>query len=318
MTTVKASLRNRGSGRLEFANGTLRFYVERGRFRKTSELVREVPIADVEVAAVAGKEFSITWKGVADVFDVETAESAKAICDEVNASLEKPAETAELAEPMEAAEAEVAEEKAPQQKPIALGKMVGVALGVVDSLFDVLQGLQGRVDWKRVEDALKRSEEGAGALAGEAGMAVSLDFAGLSSAVKLHRAGEVSKETFGILKSLFGHFAGLAIADEDLLKTRLSVEDARRVVLTSYLLNDIILGVVVGDAEVAKERVELAAVLEELSKQTGVKMDVDAVNEVVNRLIAEKAGENVVEESRTLLRKQVECHKYLTAVGCTL
>jgi hypothetical protein len=291
---------------LEFADGTLKFYVERGRFRKTSELVREVPITDVEAAAVAGKEFSVTWKGVADVFDVETAESAEAICDEVNASLEKTAETAELAEPVKAAEAEVAEKKAPRQEPIALGKVVGVALNVIDSLFDVLRSLQGRVDWKRVEDALKRSEEGAGALAGEAGMVMSLDFGGLSSAVKLRRAREVSKEAFGVLKSLFGHFAGLTVTDEGLVKTHLSVEGARRAVLASYLLNDIILGVVVGDAEVVKECDEFAAVLEELPKGTGVKMDVDAVNAIVNRLVVEKAGETVVEESRALFQKQLD------------
>ena len=76
MTKVKAKLGNRGSGMLEFVDNTLKFYVERGRFKKQSEIIREIPLADIEKATVEGKEFSVTWKGVADVFVVEKGESA--------------------------------------------------------------------------------------------------------------------------------------------------------------------------------------------------------------------------------------------------
>jgi hypothetical protein len=321
MTTVKASLRNRGSGRLEFADNTLRFYVERGRFKKTSDLVREIPVADIESATLVEKEFSVTWKGVADVFDVETMESAKTLCDEVNAVLMQPQEAVE--EPVEPAKPveEKAEEvkaalleeveEAPQQQPqetpklFALGKVVVVALDVSDSLFDVLRYLQGRVDWNRVESALKRSEESAEGFEGEEMCMVNLDFQELSSAVKLRRAGEVSKETYGVLKSLFEYFAGVTVAAERLGKFRPNCEDARKMVLAHYMLNDLVLGVVVGDLEVEKESSELAAVLEDLSKEIDVKIDVDAVKAVVNRLVTEKAEESVVAESRALLRKHL-------------
>jgi hypothetical protein len=325
MTTAKASLRDRGSGRLEFSDNTLRFYVERGRFKKTSDLVREIPLADVENAVAVDKEFSVTWKGVADVFDVESAESAKALCDEVNAARMQPQEVVEasvepakpveeMAKEVKAAlreEVEEVEEASQQQPPevqklFALGKAVGVALDVADSLFDVLRCLQGRVDWNRVESALQRSKESAEGFSGEELSTVRLDFKGLSSAVKLHRASEGGKETFGVLKSLFEYFKGLNVPAEQLQKTHPSCEDARKMVLADYTLNDLALGVVVGDAEVEKEGGELAAVLEDLSKETGVAIDVAAVKAVVSRLVAEKAAESVVAESKAVLRKQLE------------
>jgi hypothetical protein len=322
MTTAKATLRNRGSGKLEFANNTLRFYVERGRFKKTFDLVREIPVADVENAVAVDKEFSVTWKGVADVFEVESAEAAKTLCDEVNAALMQPQEVVEEAvEPAKPVEEKAEEvkaalreevEEAPQQQPqeapklFALGKVVGVALDVADSLFDVLRCLQGRVDWNNVESALQRSEDSAEGFSGEEICMVRLDFKGLSSAVKLHRAGEVAKETFGVLKSLFEYFKVLTVPAEQLQETHPSCEDARKMVLAGYTLNDLALGVVVGDSEVEKEGGELAGVLENLSKETGVAIDVAVVKAVVGRLVAEKAAESVVAKSRALLRKQLE------------
>jgi hypothetical protein len=331
MTTAKASLRDRGSGSLEFSDNTLRFYVERGRFKKTSDLVREIPLADVENAVAVDKEFSVTWKGVADVFDVESAESAKALCDEVNAARMQPQEVVEAfvepAKPVEAKAAEVkaalreevreAEEveqveEAPQQQPqepvklFALGRMVGVALDVADSLFDVLLCLQGRVDWNRVESGLKRAEEYAEGFAGEELFTLSLDFAGVLSAVKLRGAGEVGKEIFEVLKLMFEYFKGLSVPAERLGNAHPSCEDAGKMVLAGYLLDDVALGVVVGDCEVAKEGDKLVGVLEDLSKETGVEMDAVAVKAAVGRLIAEKAGEAAVAEGRAVFRKQLE------------
>jgi hypothetical protein len=332
MTTAKATLRNRGSGKLEFANNTLRFYVERGRFKKTFDLVREIPVADVENAVAVDKEFSVTWKGVADVFDVESAESAKALCNEVNAARMQPQEAVEpvAVEPAKPVEAKAAEvkaalreevreaeeveqvEEAPQQQPqepvklFALGRMVGVALDVADSLFDVLLCLQGRVDWNRVESGLKRAEEYAEGFAGEELFTLSLDFAGVLSAVKLRGAGEVGKEIFEVLKLMFEYFKGLSVPAERLGNAHPSCEDAGKMVLAGYLLDDVALGVVVGDCEVAKEGDKLVGVLEDLSKETGVEMDAVAVKAAVGRLIAEKAGEAAVAEGRAVFRKQLE------------
>src|SRR4030042_368187 len=92
MTTVKAKLGNRGSGMLEFVDNTLKFYVEKGRFKKQSEIVREIPLADIEKVTVEGKEFSVTWKGVADVFVIEKGESVNKVCEEINSALSVQAE----------------------------------------------------------------------------------------------------------------------------------------------------------------------------------------------------------------------------------
>jgi phenylalanyl-tRNA synthetase beta subunit len=78
------------------------------------------------------------------------------------------------------------------------------------------------------------------------------------------------------------------------------------VILAYYTLNDIILGTVVEDEEVGKERNELMTVLDDLSKVTGLKINVDAVKDVVNKLGVEKERESVIEESRAVFVQQLK------------
>jgi hypothetical protein len=105
---------------------------------------------------------------------------------------------------------------------------------------------------------------------------------------------------------MFEYFKGLNVPFERLQKMHPNCEDAGKLVLASYLLDDVALGVVVCDCEVAKEGDKLAGVLEDLSKETGVGIDVVAVKDAVSRLIVEKAGEGAVAESRAIFRKQLE------------
>ena len=141
MTRVEAKLENRGKGSLEFAESTLKFYVERGRFKKKSEVVREIPLTDIENVALSGTELSITWKGVADIFKVEKEEPAKAIFEEIESTLKSQREPLETV-------------KAPSPVPNELIDMIKASLETTDSLFDILRSLHGRVDWNRIGNLL--------------------------------------------------------------------------------------------------------------------------------------------------------------------
>jgi hypothetical protein len=73
-----------------------------------------------------------------------------------------------------------------------------------------------------------------------------------------------------------------------------------------YTLNDIILGIIVGDEQIGKETNELAKLMAKLSTETNLKMDIDAIKEWANKLRVEKGKESVIEESRAVFAQQLK------------
>jgi len=294
MTKVKAKFENRGNGTMEFAEGTLKFYVERGRFKKKSEVVREIPLTDIENAALSGTELSITWKGVADIFIVEKEEPANAIFEEVDSALKKQKETLET-------------ERTPPQIPNDLIDTIKASLETTDSLFDILMSLHGRFDWNRLENALKSSEENANLLPIQKTGIMIIDFTKLESTIRNNRLEEISKEVYDTLKSLSGQLNELALNNVLPEKVHPDYEDAKRIILAYYTLNDIIIGTIVGDKEINRERNELAAMLEGLAKTVELHIDVDAIIRVSDRLVNEKVDESLIEQNRRVFKQQFTC-----------
>jgi hypothetical protein len=289
----KARLRNLGSGTLEFTDNTIKFRMEKGRLKKRKEIAREIPIADIENIERVGNEFSITWKGVTETFVTEKAELVGTIYEKVTEALK---EKRKMLEDKEAA----------KQKRNEIAKILSVAIEIVDSLFDVLRSLQGRVDWNRVEGYLKRSEENVRSFAGQKIGTINLEFTKLSLAVKERLPEEISKETYSILRSLYEYFSGLTSKNESLEQIHPNFHDAKTTILAYYTLNDIILGTIVGDEEIGKESNELVTMLDDLSKGTDLKINVEAIKDIINKLGMEKGEESVIEESRAVFRQQLK------------
>jgi hypothetical protein len=291
--TAKARLRNVGNGTLELVGNTIKFHVEKGRLKKQKEIAKEIPITDIESMERVGNELSITWKGVTDRFIIEKAELAETIHAKITEALSVQSKQLE------------AKEEVAKQKLNELAQVLSNALKITDSLFDILRSLHGRVDWNRVESRLNCSKETVRRFADQKGV-VNLDFAKLSSAIKEHLPEEISKEAYDILRVLFEYFNGLTSQGESSAQIHPNHDDAKKVILAYYTLNDIILCTVVEDEEVGKERAELAMVLDGLSKGTGLKINVDAVKDVVNKLGVEKEQESVIEESRAVFVQQLK------------
>jgi hypothetical protein len=292
-SAVKAYLIGLGSGTLEFIDNTIKFHVEKGRLRKRKELVREIPMADIEGMDRVGKEISITWKGTTDIFVIEETESAGTIFNRI------PKASREQKKVFE--DKEVA-----KQKRNEISKTVSIAMNIADSLFDILRSLHGWVDWDRVEGFLKCSEENAARLTDQEMKTIELDFTKLSSAIKEHLPEETSKEAYNLLRLLHDYFGGLDSENEFLKEIHPNYHDAKTAIQAHYLLNDIVLGTLLEDEEIGKEHNELLITLEDLSKGTGLKININAIKDVIAQLGVDKEKERVVKESRAVFRKQLE------------
>jgi hypothetical protein len=298
MVIVKASLKNRGNGRLQFVNDILKFYLERGRFKKQSEIVREIPLIDIENAALLGNEFSVTWKGVADIFVVETVESAKTICEEMNSALKNQEESMKKNELAE-------------QEQSNLANIINIALDLSDALFDMLWHLHGKTDWTRIEEASKRAQENAKKLPRQTATTTVLNFTKLSSPIKKKNSEEVSKIVYDVLKSVLDYLNELTLNKKPLSGVHANNDYAKRVVLAYYTLNDIIFGIIVGDEEIEKEKRELVIALKDLEKTMDVNIDPDAIENAIDTLGTEEVNEGLIAKIRTSFRQQLS--GFLTA-----
>jgi len=292
-SAVKAYLIGLGSGTLEFIDNTIKFHIEKGRLRKRKELVREIPMADIEGMDRVGKEISITWKGITDIFVIEETESAGAIFKMI------PKASREQKKVFE--DKEVA-----KQKRNEISKTVSITMNIADSLFDILRSLHGWVDWNRVEGFLKRSEENVGIVTDQEMGILELDFKKLSLAIEERLPEEISKEAYDLLRLLHDYFSGLISENDSLKEIHPNYSDARTAIQAYYLLNDIVLGTIVGDDEIGKEHNELLMTLENLSRGTGLKINIDAIKDVIAKLSVEKGKESVIERSRAMFRQQLK------------
>jgi hypothetical protein len=293
VSATKARLGNFGSGMLELIGNIVMFQVEKGFFKKNKLTLREIPITDIESIKRDGNELSITWKGRTDTFITEEAKSAESLYEKMNEALQEQKKILDS-------------EEAANQKRSELANTLNTAMDIVDSLFDVLRSLNGRVDWNRVEGYLKRSEENARRFTEQGSSTINLDFNKLSSVLTAHRSQELSKETYIILKSIYEYYSGLTSQNELPEQMHPNYQEAKTAIQAYYTLNDIILGTVVGDEEIRKENDGLLMLLDDLSKRTGLEMTIKAFEDILDRLILDKASETIIEESRALFRQQLK------------
>ena len=286
-----AVLTNLGRGQLELVDNTIRFRTEKGRLRNRKEMIKEIPVTDVENIKQFGSELSVTWKGATDVFVVEEPALAEKISEKANEHLEE--------------QRKIVQNKAIMQ--VETAKTVSVALEIVDSLFDVLRSLQKRIDWKQMESYSRRSEETGKRLMNQTSGSVNLDFSKLLLTVEKHLPKETSKETYDLLRALHDYFCLLKLPDE----TPLNYKDTKKTILAYYTLNDIILSITVGEKDNQREINQLMTLLESLPNATDLKINISQLKGVINKLDTEKEKEDFIRESRMVFRQLLKPQPFL-------
>ena len=292
-SVVKAHLIGWGSGTLEVIDNTLKFYLEKGRFRKQQLLEKEIPMSDVEEVNLVGNELSVTWKGSHDIFVLENIESSDAFLGKVlkfSEEQKKPSES----------------EKVVAHPSNEVGKIIGAAMDIADLLFDILRGLNGWIDWNRIENLLKKSVIKVEELRDQKISFVDLDFSKLSMVIKERVHEEVSKETFGLLKLMYDYFVSAPSENQTLKGINPNYFDAKTAIHAYYILNDIVLGSIIGDEELVEEQKELLFTLEDLGKLANLKINIGAIKVIVCKLFDDKGIESLIEKSRKVFRSQLK------------
>lgn len=169
---------------------------------------------------------------------------------------------------------------------------------VLDSLFNLLMGLHGQTNWSIVENNFMRCKlaKALGAKATE-----NLNFRNLSSFIKVRQPKDAGHECESLIKLLHANVSALSSANESSEQMQSEYGSLKSVILSYFLLNDVLLGQVTGDEEIGKEKSELADLLDDFAE----KMGTDLFVEFVEELRHEETDNIAFDESRTLLREQL-------------
>jgi hypothetical protein len=134
---------------------------------------------------------------------------------------------------------------------------------------------------------------------------LNLGFSKIASAVKSQLPKETSNEAYSILKAAYGYFNGLSL-DDDPKENQPNFHDAKAVILAYFMLNDLLLGKIVGDKENKEETSQLESVLQNLAAETNFKVNIDELKGSIDKIDVDRNRESVIERSREIFKQQLK------------
>jgi hypothetical protein len=132
-----------------------------------------------------------------------------------------------------------------------------------------------------------------------------LSFTNISSAIESQAPQKISREAFSILKVVYEYFESLR-PEDDIKEDFLNFQSVKAIIMSYYILNDLLLAQVVGDGEsarVLKEINQLENALETLVSKNIFKLDVAALMADLEKELSEDNFNNFVENVRGVFRE---------------
>ncbi len=329
-SVFKASVKNMGKGDLELTGNVLTFSLKKGLFGGKKTVAMKIPLESIEDKRQEENQLVIVWNGITDRFTLkdsnapktmlELLSSAQTVAQDNSVQLQQEPEQVPQAAATEPANVpliqlpkvpeygfpEIPATPTPEAIPTDVPAVFNMVADVVDPLFDLIRGLHGKVNWKRVEENLKAAKDKAATLSDQTLGKADLSFTKLSEAVKAHVPIEAGAEAFALLKTLREQVDSLAPKPEEAAQGYPKYKSLQTALHAYYTLNDIAFGAELGDEAAVKESVEFANLLDQLSKQTHSSSNTQPLKEAVAKLSRGQETENAVAECRALFRLQFE------------
>ena len=273
---VEARLRNFGNGILEVDDAAIKFFVETGRLRKHRETIRNIPIAEVDSLERQENDLSLTWKENNDVFAVAETSKVPEIHERISEGLKQREKPAENVAP---------ETPKPIDNTKQLVQEMTFTIEVSNSLFKILEQLNGRVNWKLVELAYQQVDQATTKLRSLGTNFTFLELNPISAALQQRNPKDIADRSLDALRAVYKHFNYDETAPTEIpTQNRPNRQDLKLLVQAFYVWNDLKLGALVSDKDYEKEAAELLKLLAELAKQPTSKINMDAVETSYEKL----------------------------------
>ena len=276
----------------EVTSETLKFYVEKGLLKKRFAIVKEIPIYEISSIESLGNELSVTWKGATDRFVLKKKNSSlSALREQIQSLLDEHQKTMD-------AQAKVAKRKSD------LTILLNFSVGIVDSSFDMLMGLQFKpINWAKLEIYANSLIEKTG-FEGQTLAPLTLDFSKVAEAVSSEVSENASIEIFEVLKTVYVYFEELQL-EEDIEQVHPNFKDAKAAILACFTLNDIWLGKIGGEKDSQEESQVLQGALQSLADDTSFNVNFEALKAGFDKIGPDAELESTIEDSREIFLGQL-------------
>ena len=168
---------------------------------------------------------------------------------------------------------------------------------IIDPLFDLLMDLHGQVNWNDIDNCLIHCKLARAIGAKKA--TENLNFQNLTAYIKMRKSKESLQETKSLIKLLNKN--ALALSFEGTLeKVPSKVGSMKSAIYSYFFLNDILLGQVLGDEAIVKEKIELVNTLNDFQQKVKYNLFAELIE-----WLKKKESNISIDQSRALLRKQL-------------
>jgi len=270
----------------EISDNKIKFFDAKGFLKKRWVLIKEIPIQEISGTESFGNELKITWNEEVYTFvSKKNSELVISLFDQIQSLLKEGQKTLEN-----------------NEKPHLRKNYLTQVMGVIDLSFDILMELNEKtIDWVHLEvyaaellDSFRLNE----------GTSLNLNFVNVSAAIKSQIVEEISKETYGILKSIYEYFDGLKPEAEQKVNNT-NIPNAKNLILAYYMLNDILFGKVVSEVDNEKEILALETVIVNLANESNVKVNIKDLKSGIYRLGVEADQGKICKDIRAKFKENL-------------
>lgn len=277
----------------EFTDNIVKFFIAKGFLKKRWVALKEIPINEITNVESYGNELNITCNNAVHFFVLKKkSELFSSLSEQIRVLLEERSRTA------------VGSEKADQRKR-DLTVLVDTSIGSIDILFDIFISLNGkRVNWARLESYLDSTANNLN-IDEKTLIPLTWNFAKVSDSINRQLPKETSKEAYNVLKMIYGYFDTLE-TDDSPRDAALNIQKVKAVILSYFILNDLMLGKVIGEKDDQEEIFELEDVLFSLNKDSTAMVNFAAIKTNLDKLDFEAENNNLVEDTRTIFKENLK------------
>ena len=314
-------LRNTGKGKVEALDGSIRFYIEKGLISKANGNMKEIPLAETSDLTLDGKEISLTWKEKTEHLVFQDNSAAKAFLETIeNSPLKKNEIQEEHVEAMHEAKSPIQQpeetlqtEQTPVQESNTQQKtpeknelnVVTAAFPTIDSLFDILINLNGKINWDTVSNSIQKLQSTTLQLNNQGTTQTKIETSRLAESFKKGNIEATLKETYEILLSIDKNFDEKTTETSGDTTIKSDPQVTKKIIKIYYLLNDIILGSIVNDQTLQDEINQFKTKIDAIVQDANIKIDITETLNAITKLTPNSVTHQIILECRSSFQNQL-------------
>lgn len=295
MESYKVYNQDLGNISLDIFNNRIEMYVEKGYIRKSKNLAKVIYFSEIEKLETKNNELIVKLiNGEVEKIIFKRKELARKIYEALVGFIPKSIIN-----------------RSEENSVLVFKGIIENTLYFIHLLFDLILDLKDRINWEKLEEDLKDVQEVYNKIKSNYSKFVDLEFTKIEKNFIDRDPEQILFEVYNILRQTVSFYRGLSkVDDKDVIIFKYKFPDFVTVIESDVLLNDIILGIILGDKYIDKEIGLLIDAINSISRKR------DEINYIISEFQELKfrgKDDQKISEIRSLFKDLVM--RYLSSNG---